>query len=202
MEESDDKQSDSGFISTLQVHSAKAKPLDDQDHHDHHPSLPPVHSISIVVDTLPPTATNPAAGGTPPPPGAEQNHTPPPPNPILAALRQQDMGRHTLFLSCQVATALISAYNGDITSLVLSVILVFISLGFAATMNGILLRDMYPRAATAVELLGVGFVILSFFSFVGNFLPSFLAWIPAMCFALSMLPLVIAACYYSRERPP
>ena len=76
------------------------------------------------------------------------------------AFQAQDMGRNILV---PIIAALAQLYNRDPASLKASSILLLLSFGFAATWNGILLREMYPRASNATEQLGVTLIFLALF---------------------------------------
>jgi len=117
---------------------------------------------------------------------------------IIETLRQQELGRHILILAVPMTIGLFSADNLVNKPLALRVIAVALALGFVGIWNGILLRTTCNEASNTIELLGIAFMLLAFYAFIACFLPESLIWIPSLCWVLSILPLVIAACSTGR----
>ncbi|EEF47662.1 conserved hypothetical protein [Ricinus communis] len=112
-------------------------------------------------------------------------------DPITRVFQNKEMGRHILVLTVPMVTAFLTLYSRDPNSLVASLILLLLCLGFTATWNGIMLREMYPRASNATEQIGVTLIFLAFFALVACFLPPKLAWIPLLYLALCIFPFVL-----------
>ncbi|KAL3731566.1 hypothetical protein ACJRO7_028451 [Eucalyptus globulus] len=118
---------------------------------------------------------------------------PSPVHPIAALFRSQELGKAVLGFTVPMITGLLFNQHQDqgLTHLQASWIALALSVGFAATWNGMLQREVCPRVARTLEHFGVGSILVAFFGLVSSFLPPSLAWVCWLCCGLSCLPFLL-----------
>ncbi|KAJ4710659.1 hypothetical protein OWV82_016816 [Melia azedarach] len=88
-------------------------------------------------------------------------------HPIIWILQDSELGRHLLLLAVPMIIALYTIHNPKIIGTTVS-----LSLGVALICNRILLHKTWPNLSNLIELLGVAFMLMSFYRFVACSLPS------------------------------
>ncbi|KAI6676938.1 hypothetical protein NL676_037734, partial [Syzygium grande] len=116
---------------------------------------------------------------------------PGPVHPIAILFRSQELGKAALGFAVPMTTGLLFNQHQGLTHLQASGIALALSVGFAATWNGILLRGICPRVANALEHFGVGSILVAFFGLVSSFLPPSLVWACWLCCGLSCFPFLL-----------
>ncbi|KAL3732170.1 hypothetical protein ACJRO7_028929 [Eucalyptus globulus] len=114
-----------------------------------------------------------------------------PVHPILKLFQRQELGKEVLGFTVPMTTGLLFNQNQGLTYLQASAVILALSIGFKTTWNGMLLREMCPCVASALECFGVASVLVAFFGLVSSFLLPSLVWACWLCCGLSCLPFLL-----------
>ena len=121
-------------------------------------------------------------------------------NSIIQVLREEQLGRNIFLLCIPIASGFVTFYNPTAIRLHGRLVMLVVTIGATSIWIGLLLRKVWPRVATALELLGVGFMLVALFGYLALHLPGNFLWLPVLCLVLSLVPLGVA--FFRREKPP
>lgn len=114
--------------------------------------------------------------------------------PIIRNIQDQEIGKMVLGLSVPITTAFtIYFFYQKSTPIMVNFVVVLLSIGCTAILNGLLLRDCYPFTATFMEILGIEIVLLAIHGMAGSFLPPEIRWILGLIAVSTAAPLIISA---------
>ncbi|GMN38914.1 hypothetical protein TIFTF001_008134 [Ficus carica] len=121
-------------------------------------------------------------------------------NSIIQVLREEQLGRNIFLLSIPIASGFVTYYNPTAILLHGRLVMLVVTIGATSIWIGLLLRKVWPKVATTLELLGVGFMLVALFGYLALHLPGNFLWLPVLCLVLSLVPLGVA--FFRREKPP
>ncbi|CAI9095290.1 OLC1v1031203C2 [Oldenlandia corymbosa var. corymbosa] len=108
-------------------------------------------------------------------------------DPIAQVMIDQEMGKVMVVVAIGAIGWLVVLPVEKHLPVIRDVLVSLACFGFSFILIGILLRNLYPRAANIFEQIGVAFVLAAFFGAISWSLPVYSNWVPLVCLGLCIL---------------
>ncbi|CAI9117114.1 OLC1v1018451C1 [Oldenlandia corymbosa var. corymbosa] len=116
-------------------------------------------------------------------------------NTVAQVFKEQELGKLIMGFVMPLTTVFASV-NAPNSLLLTTLLVLSLSVGFAAILIGILVRNTtttLQRYAHKIEQFGAGCVVFAVYALIASFLPLYLQWLPWGCFLMIILVVGLAS---------